>query len=249
MTAKEEALSSYDIGLQLLKEQKPAEAILYLQKAVKINHQLKEAKNALEDVLEALSWNASYFCRKCGKAIFPNSSYPFLNIDGFCPKCGESVPTQKEMVISALEVGLKLFFFGIFPILIFLFCGVPNYQFIPRKGTVEVTWNDLTDGIFQAMAFTPIMLFIMILINDPDLIWKINYYMFSPFQGQAYFIVGLLFLFFVIYIYFFILLTPIIALHKKGLWKTKEHQKKMLIYTAIFAGIIAVIRVSFGIFR
>ena len=245
----EEAYVMYEAGLEFLKKQKPREAIPYFQRALQIYPQLEEAREALEDTLEALSWNAWYFCSKCGKAVLPNSQYPFLDINGFCPRCGESIPTQKEILINVAEVGLKLFLFGIFPILVFIFCGLPNYQFIPEKGIVAAVWNDLTDGIFQALAFTPIITFLMVLLNDPYLVWKLNYYLFSHFHGLAYFIVGAIFLFFVVYLYFFALLTPIFALHKKGTWKSKKHQKSILIFSGVFVIIIMVIRITFGVFR
>jgi len=243
------AKMEYEDGIRLLSKQKPREAIYHIKKALELNPHFEEAKQALEDALEALTWNAWHFCKKCGKLILPNSLYPYLTIDGYCPKCGEFAPTFKEEIISIAEIALKIALFGIFPILIFIFCGMPNLQLIPKKMIVEPEWYDLTDGIFMAANLTPIMLLLMLLFNDPELTREINFFLFGKFSDTAYFIAASLFFFVIMYLYFFVLLTPFFTLHKKGMWKSKPHQKQILIYTAIFVGVILILRMSFGVFR
>lgn len=243
------ALTEYEIGIEFLRKQKLKEAIFHIKKALEINPHFKEAKETLEDASEALKWNTRYFCSKCGKLVLPNSPYPYLTIDGYCPRCGEYVPTIKEEIISAAEIILKLALFGIFPILVLWFCGMPNFQVFPERGVVTSDWNDLTDGIFTAAAFTPLMLLIMLFLNNPYLLTLLNAYLFRPFQGFSYFIVGVFFLFFVVYVYFFLMLTPFFAMHPKGLWKNKEHQKQILIFTLIFASFIVILRMASGVFR
>lgn len=246
---RKSALAGYEAGIEFLRKQKPKEAIFHLKKALEINPHFKEAQEALEDASEALKWNTQYFCKKCGKLVLPNTPYPYLTIDGYCPRCGEYVPTIKEEIISAVEIILKLALYGIFPLLIFWFCGIPNFQVFPERGIVTSDWNDLTDGIFMAAAFTPLMLLIMLFLNNPYLLTLLNAYMFRPFQGFSYYVVSVLFLFFVVYLYFFSVLTPFFAMHKKGLWKNKTHQKQILIFTMIFAGLIVIIRMASGVFR
>jgi phage FluMu protein Com len=246
---RKSALAEYETGIRLLRKQKPREAISHIKKALEINPRFKKAQEALEDASEALTWNARYFCRKCGKLVLPNSQYPYLTIDSYCPRCGEYVPTIKEEIISAAEIILKLALFGIFPLLVFWFCGMPNFQVFPERGIVASDWNDLTDGVFMAAAFTPFMLIIMLLLNNPYLLTILNAFMFRPFQGFSYYIAAVFFLFFVIYLYFFFILTPFFAMHKKGLWRNKMHQKQVLIFTAIFVGFIVIIRMASGVFR
>lgn len=249
VVADKTAKTEYENGIRLLSKQKPKEALRHLKKALELNPHFEEAKHALDDALEALTWNAWYFCKKCGKLILPNSLYPYLTIDGYCPRCGEFAPTFKEEIISVVEIAVKIALFGIFPILVFIFCGIPSLQLIPKKMTVEVDWYPLTDGIFMAANLTPLIMLLMLFLNDPYLLQETNYLLFGKLDDASYFIAGSLFFFMIMYLYFFVLLTPFFTLHKRGLWKSRVHQKQILIFTAIFVGVILVARMSFGVFR
>lgn len=236
-------------GIDLLKKQKPREAIPSLNMALKLNPSLEEAKLALKDAIEGLKWNTWHFCRKCGKLITPNRGYPLVEIEGFCPRCGQSTPTMKEELISQVELVAKLVSFGIFPVVVFIFCGMPNWRYIYPYG-VGYAWNSLAAGIIRAAQFTPIVILFLIVINDP-LAFSISKpldYLFGPLvDSPLYLFAALPFLFLIMYLYFLLLLTPIITIHKKGLWRSKKHQKTILLYTSIFVGLITTIRIASGV--
>jgi len=244
-----EAEKHFKKGIDLLKKQKPREAIPSLNMALKLNPSLGEAKLALEDAIEGLKWNTWHFCRKCGKFITPKRGYPLVEIEGFCSRCGQSTPAVKEELISQVELVAKLVSFGIFPIVVFIFCGMPNWQHIyPYR--VGYAWNPLTGGIIRAAQFTPIVILFLIVINDP-LAFSISEpfdYLFGPLvDSPLYLFAAFSFLFLIVYLYFLLLLTPIVTIHKKGLWRSKKHQKNILLYTSIFVGLIATIRIASGV--
>ncbi len=240
----------YKKGVELLKGQKPRDAIPYLSEAVQANPNLQDARFALQEAIDASKWNVSYFCKECGKLILPNAKYPMLNINGFCSRCGSWVNTQREIAFGAIEIITKVILFGIFPVLVFIFCGMPNYQFIPEKGTVESAWNDLPDGTFSAAAFTPLMLIILSIINDPWALTKLNFLLFAPLLGTPhYFLAGMLLLFLALYLYFFLLWTPFITIHRRAQWRSKQHQKILLLYTVIVFACVMVPRIVSGVFR
>ena len=240
----------YQKGIELLKEQKPADAIPYLSEAVQVNPDLQDAKISLQEAKEGLEWNVWHFCKECGKLILPNKGYPLVDINGFCSRCGSSVNTQREVFIGAAEILIKMILFGIFPILVFIFCGMPNYQLIPEKGIVAAAYNDLTDGTFSAAAFTPLLLALMSAINDPWALAKLNGLLFSRLQSTPFYFLGaILFLFLAIYLYFFLLLTPFVTIHRRTQWRSKQHQKLILICTIILFALVMAPRIASGIFR
>lgn len=221
-------------GIELLKEQKPREAIKRLMKAVELNPQLKEARTAFEEAMESLKWNAACFCRNCGKLLLPRSEYPVFQIDEFCPRCGEPVSVIKEQIIAFAELALKFLLFGIFPISVFLFCGV--------------TATPLYEGIRSALTFTPIVLALLFLYDDPNArsIQEFNYYTFASLPSPLDFITALLFLFLLLYLYCLLMFTPMVTIHKIGFWKKGEHQKRILAISLAYTGIIGLIRVASG---
>lgn len=244
-----EAEKHFKKGINLLKKQKPREAIPSLNMALKLNPSFEEAKLALKDAVEGSKWNTRHFCRKCGKLITPKRGYPLVEIEGFCPTCGQSTPAIKEEIISHIELVVKLISFGIFPIVVFIFCGMPNWQHIyPYRA--GYAWNTLAGGIIRAAQFTPIVILFLIVINDP-LAFSISEpldYLFGPLvDSPLYLFAAFSFLFLIVYLYFLLLLTPIVTIHKKGLWRSKKHQKNILLYTSIFVGLIATIRIASGV--
>ena len=235
-------------GMELLKMGKPREAAKRLMKALELNPDFPEARYALEEALEALNWNSFYFCNECGKLALPKSSYPWLQIDGFCPRCGNSLPTKKEELLAFTELAVKAVLFGIFPVVTFLFCAIPYLQLDPQLKIVKVMWNAFYDGLYMAATFTPIVLIGLYLFGDPEgyTLRNFNYYTFASLPTPIDFVAALLFFLVLVYLYFLLMLTPIISLHKIGMWKSKEHQKTVWTFTLIYWGIIALIRISFG---
>jgi len=242
-----ETENQYKTGLELLKKQQPKEAIPALNKAVKLDASFDEAKSSLEDAVEALNWSNWYFCRNCGKFVRPEKGYPWVEIDDFCPRCGNSVPTQKEVLISHVEIAVKLVFFGIFPLLVFIFCGMPYWQHV-YPYSVKIVWSRIIDGIITAANFTLIVHVFLVMINDP---WAYSLTsiknLLNPLQNSPlYFLAEISILFLLMYLYFLLILTPILTIHKKGLWKDRKHQKSIILYTSMFVGLIVIIRVASG---
>jgi len=235
-------------GIELLKEQKPREAIKPLRRALELAPYLEEAREALEEAMESLEWNVAHFCKKCGKLVLPHSEYPLLLIDGFCPRCGNAVNTKKEEFIAFAELAVKLILFGIFPIVAFIFCGMPHRLLNIKTLAVEVTWYALYDGLQMALTLTPIVIALLFLYNDPNanIIRNFNHYTFASLPSPFDFITAFLFFFLLVYLYCLIVLTPIVSLHKIGQWRSKEHQKKILKLSLAYVGIIGLIRVACG---
>jgi len=221
-------------GIELLKEQKPREAIKRLMKALELNPQLKEARTAFEEAMESLKWNTAYFCKNCGKLLLPRSEYPMFQIDEFCPRCGRPASVIKEEIIAFAELALKFLLFGIFPIAVLLFCGV--------------TRTPVYEGIRSALTFTPVVLALLFLYDDPNAksIQEFNYYTFASLPSPIDFTMALLFLFFLVYLYCLFMFTPIVTIHKIGLWKKREHQRKILAISLAYTGVVGLIRVACG---
>jgi phage FluMu protein Com len=246
----ENAKEKYKKGVEFLKLGKPLKAIPLLEKALESEPKFEEANFALHEAKKGLLWGSPQFCHDCGKLLEPLSEYPYLKFEEFCPKCGEIQNLEKEEIISAFEVLTKMVLFGVLGILLLIFCAMPNLQ-LTFTG-IWYLWNHLSEGIFLAMNYTPIIIVFLILINDPwgFTISKINFHVFVPLRNNPalYFAVSVLFLIFVVYVYFFLLLTPFLAICRKNLWKTWSHQKKLLVYTLIFSGFIVLVRIASGVF-
>jgi len=244
-----ESREHFEAGLSFLKNQNPSKAVPELQKATILDPTFKEAKIALSEARESLNWNSYYFCPKCGKFIEPDKEYPQLDIKGFCPRCLTIVPTRKELIINHAEIATKLVLFGVLPILIFFFCGIPYPQHTPPY-RISIRWSRLSTGIISALTFTPAVYLFLMLINDPwaytlgGINWMIN----SIQNPSLYFLAATAFLFLIMYIYFLLLLTPIMTLHKRGMWRRKKHQKKLFLYTSLYTAFILLIRASSGVF-
>ena len=235
-------------GMELLKMGQPKEAAKRLMKALELKPNFPEARYALEEALEALNWNSFYFCSECGKLALPKSNYPWLQIDGFCPRCGNSLPTKKEELFAFAEIAIKAVLFGVFPIVAFLFCAIPYVQVDPQLKIARVMWSALYDGLYMAATFTPIVLIFLHLFDDPQgyTIRNFNHYTFASLPTPMDFVATLLFFLVLIYFYFLVMLTPIVSLHKLGTWKSKKHQKTVWTLTLIYWGTIALIRIFSG---
>lgn len=251
---KQKAKQLYNEGLELLKQQKPREALSFLKKAFDLDRDSEEVRRSLTDAQEGLKWNVAYFCRTCGAFIRPEKEYPTLKINGFCPRCGNSVPTQKEDIISFTELAVKALLIGIFPLLIFVFAGMPNFQISPNM-VIGARWNALSDGIFLSLSFTPLVVILQVLFDPQGIgLWWLNYHIggvFEPLKNihiLLYFASQVFLLFVALYTYFFVMLTPMFALHKKGKWKERKHQKQLIIYASLIVIVIAAFRASSGIF-
>jgi hypothetical protein len=244
-----EAEEAYEKGVELLTLGKPSKAIPLLEKSLKLNSK-EEVKSALLEAKNGLMWSSPKFCVKCKKLVEPTSQYPNLEYDGFCPRCGQELNFDKELAISYLEFFTKLIFFGIYIVAVLVFCAMPNPQ-LTLTG-IWVIWNRLVSGVVLAISFTPIVTMFLILINDP---WGVSlrYLIFGFFDPLGsnpplYFVASVLVLGVTIYLYFFLLFTPFLAVHKKRMWISWKHQKKLLIYTAIFCGIVIVPRIASRVF-
>lgn len=242
------AEEQYKRGLELLKKQKPKEAIQALNMALMLDPSSQEAKLVLKDATEALEWSSCCFCQNCAKLLTPKTGYPWIEIDQFCPRCGQPVSTQKEVLISYAELIIKLVLFGIFPIGVLIFCGMPIWRYVYPYG-MAIAWNRLTDGILLAAQLTLLVHVFLVVINDPwaHSLSAINYLLSPLGNSPLYFLAALLILFLVMYLYFFLLLTPILAIHKRGLWKDKKHHKPIFLYSLILVGLIAIIRIASGV--
>ena len=243
------AKKHFDTALESLKRQKPDKAIPELLQALKLNPLFEEAKNALEEALESIEWTSFYFCPKCGKYIRPEKQYPELRISTICPRCGASLPTKREMILNYIEFSLKLIAFGMLPILILIFCGMPYIQHSPPY-SITIKWSPLPLGIISALTFTPAIFLFLLLINDPEAytLGFIASTLNSIENPILRFITSALFLFLTMYVYFFLIFTPMITMHPSGLWMRRNHQKKIVICSFLFTGLIIIIRTSSGVF-
>jgi hypothetical protein len=244
-----EAEETYKKAVEFLRLGKPLKAIPLLEKSLTLNSK-EEVKSALFEAKKGLMWSSPRFCPKCNKLLEPLSQYPRLEYDNFCPRCGQEQNIDKELVISYLEFFTKLIFFGIYIVAVLFFCAMPNPQ-LTMTG-IWVIWNRLDSGVVLALSFTPIVTIFLIVINDP---WGIylRYFIFGFVESLGinpplYFIVSVLLLLVTIYVYFFFLLTPFFAVHKKRMWISWEHQKKLLMYTAIFCSIVIIPRIASRVF-
>jgi len=239
----------YKKGLDALRKGDYEGALLMLTITTKISPSFKNAERLISEIKEGLKWTAQYFCPKCGKFIEPESTYPLFKISEYCPNCGTSLPTKKENLINFVEISIKLLLFGIFPILLLIFCGIP-YPQITQWGGISIKWTRLSDGIFSALSLTPLTFLFLLAINDPEgnilgiINWKFNSLGTTP----AYYTASALLLFFVVYLYFLLLLTPIVTMHRKNEWMKWRKQKRFLGYSIIFTSLILIRRALAGIF-
>lgn len=248
LTKVQESRKHFEAGVELLKKQNPHKAIPELLKAVTLDPSFEKARTVLEEAKESITWNSYYFCPNCGKFIEPNEAYPEVKISGICPRCQAKVPTWKELVINYAEISIKLLMFGILPILILIFCGMPYMQHNPPHG-ITIKWSPLPLGVITALTFTPIVFLFLLLINDPYgySLGTISLMLNSINNPILYLLAAIIFLYLIMYIYFFLLLTPILALHKKGIWRKSEHQKRILLCTSLYTSLIILVRAISGV--
>jgi phage FluMu protein Com len=246
----DDAKKEYNKAVEYLIQGKPSKAIPLLEKALIINPALEEASSALEEARNGLKWSSPKFCPKCIKLLTPKSGYPYLKYENFCPRCGHLQNFDKEILISTVEFFTKLIFIGVYIIALLIFCAMPNLQ-LTLTG-IWYLWNTLVEGVFLAVSFTPIFTIFLILINDPwgSSLASINLDYFRPLRSNApvYLGISILLLMITVYLYFFFMLTPFLAVHRKRMWLTAAHQKKVSIYTLILCGSIVLVRVANGIF-
>jgi len=246
----EDAENAYNKGVEFLTLGKPSKAIPFLQEALKLNFGREEVKSALSEARSGLMWSSPKFCSKCKKLLEPISEYPYLKYENFCPRCGETQSFDKEEFISVMEFSTKLIFFGVYILLLLIFCAIPNLQ-LTLTG-IWYLWNPLVNGVFLAISFSPIVVMFFVLINDPwgSSLSSINLQFFAPLRSSPplYLAVSILLLLTTVYLYFFFLLTPFLAVHRKRTWISVKHQKKLLMYTSIFCGFIIFVRMACGVF-
>jgi len=240
----------YKLGIRELNEYRNiSKAIQYFEEALALNPYLEKAKFAIQEAKEGLKWKPAIFCEKCGKLQTPKSEYPSLDFESFCQNCGNPVNLNREKYIGIGELVTKLISFGTFLVFILIFLAMPNLQ-VTTEG-IFLLWNSILDGVFLALTLTPVVILFLIVINDP---WAFTFYKIKAFlegpKGNMplRLISGLLVLFAALYTYFFLLLTPFLAMHKKGIWRSIKHQKKVLKYTLIIFGLILTIRFLSGVF-
>jgi hypothetical protein len=249
----ENAREAYRRGIEFLALGKPSKAIPLLEKAVKLNFEMEEAKSALAEAKSGLLWSSPKFCSKCQKLLEPASEYPILKYENFCPRCGQAQSFDKEVLINMMELFTKLIFLGVYIIALLFFVAMPNLQLV-KGGVWFVVWNPLAGGVFLAASFTPIFITFFLLTNDP---WGnhslrfINFTFFEPMRDSnpsLYLAASILLLVISVYLFFFIMLTPFLTVHRKGMWMAANHQKKLLIYTFILCGFIIAVRMANGVF-
>jgi hypothetical protein len=237
-------------GMSFLRAGKISEAEECFREALKWKQNVDKALFVLNEIQEGKKWSAKCFCGNCGKLIVPEDSYPRLTFSSFCPNCGRSVDTSKEEFIALFEFLTKIVAFGVFLPILIIFCCIPFRQ--ATMSGIWYLWNPLLDGIFSAMSFTPIIIVTLLLIGDP---WGFTLqhmhaliFNFAKNNFAARFLISASLLFIVLYIYFFLLLTPFFAAHRRGLWRSMAHQKKLLFYTFLIFVIIMLIRIGAGVF-
>ncbi|MEM0095631.1 MAG: hypothetical protein QW660_03230 [Candidatus Bathyarchaeia archaeon] len=245
VTAKE-----FEKGMNYLRKGKISEAEKCFSELLKWKPDFEEVAFVLKEIKESRNWSAKNFCGNCGKLLIPETDYPHLAFSSYCPNCGQTINISKEEYIAIFEFLTKIVAFGVFLPILIVFCSIPF-----RQGTMTgiwYLWNPLLDGIFSAISFTPIVIIILLLVNDP---WGFSLknihdeiYNFASGNFALLFFISALLLFMVIYIYFLFLLTPFLAIHRKGFWKSGKHQKRLLLCTLLFFGLIIVIRIGAGVF-
>jgi len=246
----EDAKKEYDRGVRLLTLGKPSKAIPFLEKALELNSEMEEAKSALSEAKSGLIWSSPRFCSKCQKLLEPVSEYPHTKYEDFCPRCGEIQGFDKEALIGIVEIFTKLVFFGVYIVAVLFFLAMPDFQLV---STIWIlAWNRLADGVFLAMSFIPMVIAFFVLTNDPwgNSLSFINFAVFDPLRSNPplYLAASILLLVASVYLYFFFMLTPFLAVHRKGMWVTARHQKKILICTSVFCGFVIAVRMVNGVF-
>lgn len=236
--------------MNYLRKGKISEAEKCFSELLKWKLDFERAAFVLKEIRESRNWSVKHFCENCGKLLIPETDYPHLTFSSYCPNCGQAINLSKEEYIAIFEFLTKIIAFGVFLPILIVFCSIPF-----RQGTMTgiwYLWNPLLDGIFSAISFTPIVIIILLLVNDP---WGFSLknvhdtiYNFAGGNFALRFFISALLLFALIYIYFLFLLTPIFAIHRKGCWKSGKHQKRLLLYTLLFFGMIIVIRIGAGVF-
>jgi len=240
----------YEKGIMLLEEGKISEAVEALKKALELKPDFKEARFVLHELEEAEKWNVKHFCRKCGKLLTPSSEFPWLRFTNFCPNCGQIVNLGREEMIALGELFIKFISFGPFLLFLLIFCAIPFRQ--ATLTGIWRLWNPLIDGILLAVTFTPIVVIVLLIIGDPwgSGVRQVYFATFNPLKSfpHLFFVVSLILLFIAIYLYYFLLLTPFLAMHKKGVWRSRKNHKKILKYSIFFFGFIVFVRILSGIF-
>jgi len=251
-SSNEKARQQFCRGQTLLKEKKPKEAIPLLKESLRINPSDRETQAALQDALEALNWSTTYFCQNCGGFIKPERDYPEIKFDGLCPRCGHGISTRLEKTIGFTELSLKLIMFAIFPMVTLVFCIFPMWTY--KWGGFYYKLAPILSVIYAAINLTPA--FILLLhAFDPTgesstLALSSIYEFLSPLERvhpALFFTAEILILFIVIYLSLLFILTPIIYIHRKGYWKNKQHQKRIIIITSIYVALVVLRRVTSGV--
>ncbi len=247
---EERAKKSFENGMNFLREGRILKAEECFLEALKWKSDFDRAKFVLREIQEGKKWSVKHFCGNCGKLIIPESSYPHLTFSSYCPSCGKSINMLKEEFIAIIEFLTKIVAFGVFLPVLIIFCCLPFRQ--ATMNGIWYLWNPLLDGVFSALSFTPVVIITLLLINDP---WgfslkNIHAFIFDFVKDNpaACFLASSTILFIALYVYFFFLLTPFLAVHRRGSWRDIKHQKRVLFYTFFFFGLIMVIRVGAGVF-
>jgi len=246
-----EAEHYFQRGLELLKKQKPHQAIPMLQTALKLDPTHKDAQTIFQDANESLKWNVAHFCQNCGAFIKPEGTFPFnLEIREHCSTCGSPVPTaRKERIISFTENVVKFLLIGPFPILVLYFIGIPNFV-LDTVGQIGFRYRPIPEGLVRSISLTPIITLLLITIDPKrggaDLLYEAVFNIGSiltPLKNIhfiIYFASALLLVFAFLYIYFLVMLTPIFAAHRKGQWKQWKHQRLVILFAFAFVLLVTV---------
>lgn len=236
----------YHKGLDLLRNKRQMEAIPFLKAAHELDPTHKKAQVALQGALESVNWNTAYFCEICGGFLKPKKDYPEITFDDFCPSCGHT-PTSsyREKAIGFAELMTKAILLGMFPIATFIFCVFPTWTY--KGGGFYMEQITVIAAIYLGANLTPLFILITRAIDPTGLLmdrfFNATLNSLAPLNTIHPFLfsmVEILILFLVIYLSFLFILTPIFYMHRKGYWRTKTHQKNILLITLIFVVIVVV---------
>lgn len=245
-----EAEGYYLQGMKFLKARKIKKALQTLNKALELNPSHVQAQAALNNAKEALEWSRVRICKNCGGLVVPRKNYPEIDFEGFCSQCGQKMPIGIEVAVGLAELFGKVILFASFPIAIFVFSWFPIPQLTPQ-GLYNI-WGTLLEAVFLSLPYTPFFL-ILFLLYPPS--WQFAVQVYQSFAGLQAFIHPALFLLFEIVVFFliiflwtFLLFTPIIYIHRKSVWTEWRRQKYLLLFALLFTALIVLTRLYAGVF-
>lgn len=242
----------YRKGLDLLRNKKQIEAIPFLEAAYELDHTHKKAQVALQDAMESVNWNTTYFCENCGGFLKPKNDYPEIIFEDFCPRCGHTTTaSHREKVIGFAELMMKAILLGMFPISTFIFSVFPSWTY--KWGGFYMEQITVISAMYLGANLTPLFILLTRAIDPTGLLmdrfFQATLNSLAPLDTihpLLFSMAEILILFLVIYLSFLFILTPIFYMHRKGYWKTKKHQKTIILITSIFVVLVIVGRCMYA---